>query len=66
MNYTPHANLTDDELVLAVCNKESPSSLELEMAERLSSKLSDETNCDEGFSDGYDEGFSDGYAAGVK
>ena len=57
MNYTPHANLTDDELVLAVCNKESPSSLELEMAERLSSKLSDETN--------YDEGFSDGYAAWV-
>jgi hypothetical protein len=38
MNYTPYAHNTDAEVVLAVCNSEAPSELEIELVQRLEGK----------------------------
>lgn len=35
MPYTPHAHLSDPELILAVANKKDPTDFELELMERL-------------------------------
>jgi hypothetical protein len=33
--FTPYSHLSDDELTLAVANKENPTDLEIELTERL-------------------------------
>ena len=35
MNYTPFANLSDDEFIRHICNKSNPTDEELEAMERL-------------------------------